>query len=95
MKLAMLRVRARLPRRGGLTAIPSRGSMRYTSGGAVDKDAARKRLLEPLTDEEAERRIVPVTPEQIEAALRAAERELRPLETYARTPVHSPLVRYS
>lgn len=61
----------------------------------MDKEEARKRLLEPLRDEDAAKRVVPVTAEQIEAALRAAERELRPLETYARTPVHSPLVRYN
>lgn len=40
------------------------------------KEEARKRLLRPLTDEEASA-IKLVTPEQIEAVLRVMDRELR------------------
>jgi len=81
--------------RGRLTVPPFRGSIRTTCGGAVDKEAARKRLLEPLTDEQAAREVVLVTRDQIDNVLRAAEQELRLLETYARTPIHNPAVRYS
>jgi hypothetical protein len=59
-------------------------------------EAARKRLLEPITDEQArDENLKLVSRQEIDDALRAVDRGLRPLETYARAPSHHPAVRYS
>lgn len=65
-------------------------------GGTVEtKDDVRKRLLTPISDEEAAAIVKLVTREELEAALQEVDRELRPLENYARNPAYNPSARYN
>jgi len=61
----------------------------------LDKKSARKRILEPISDEQAERELRLVTSDQIENALREARRDFQQVETYARSSGRNPAVRYS